>query len=108
MGDLTDRIEGVRADMERRPSFAQYDELRQLLGSKASHSALELVFERLKSADLLRFVFLSVIQLLNVRFLPDHERVVELLKVGAAHDVINKLPSNFASTWWRDTMPQES
>merc|ERR1712217_662375 len=78
------------------------ESLLELSAQLASHT------EELKSAELVRFIFLNAIELLGVRFAPDHEKVVELIKARATYGEINQL-SGFTSTWspW-EMMPNES
>jgi len=65
--------------------------------------------EQLRSAELTRLVFLNIIELIGVRFVPDHERVVELIRGATIHDDFNKLSGTFSSTWpSRDKMPKEA
>lgn len=105
--------------LEQKPHLAATEELLQLVEDNACGASREFVedmatklalhTEELKTAEIARFAFLNVLELLGVRFVPEHEKVVELIKGVAKHWDADKLSNSFASTWTPyDTMPKKS
>lgn len=89
---VEDRIRVVPRIVETSPRDLRAET--ELFETLASHS------QQLRNAELVRYVFLDVVNLLGMRFEPDHHTIFNRIRNGRGE--VSNLYSTFATTWPRD------